>query len=92
MRYLIYFGIVFQALFYLSSVGFYATAEALCTSSAKKQADFQFREWVFTIVSGVFNVITDFYVLILPISMVWHLQLSSKRKIGVIAIFLTGLL
>ena len=92
MRYLIYFGIAFQALFYVASIGFYSTAEVLCVSSANAQAKFYTREWVFTIVSGVINVLTDFYVLILPIVMVWSLQLTSRQKIGIIAIFMTGFL
>ena len=92
MRFLIYFGIAFQALFYLASVGFYSAAEATCTQDSKAQAAFYLREWVFTVVSGIINVITDFYVLILPVAMVWSLQLTTRRKIGVIAIFLTGLM
>ena len=91
MRFLIYFGIAFQALFYIASIGFYSAAEATCTQSSKAQAAFYLREWVFTVVSGIVNVITDFYVLILPIAMVWSLQLTTRRKIGVIAIFSTGL-
>jgi len=92
MRYLIYTGIAFQALFYLASVGFYSEAEALCVSSASAQTKFYTREWTFTIVSGVINVLTDFYVLILPVATVWSLQLTSRQKIGIIGIFLTGLL
>ena len=91
MRFLIYFGIAFQALFYAASVAFYSAAEATCTQNSKAQAAFYLREWVFTVVSGIINVMTDFYVLILPIAMVWSLQLTTRRKIGVIAIFLAGL-
>ena len=41
---------------------------------------------------GVFSTITDFYVLTIPISLVVELRLPLKRKFGVSAIFLTGLL
>lgn len=92
MRYLIYTGIAFQALFYLAGVGFFSKAESVCGTSASAQAKFYTREWTFTIVSGVINVLTDFYVLILPVAMVWSLQLTSRQKIGIISIFLTGLL
>ena len=41
---------------------------------------------------GYFNIFTDFYILLLPISGVIRLQLPRRRKIGVILIFMTGLL
>lgn len=41
---------------------------------------------------GYFNLFTDFYILLLPISGVIRLQLPKRRKIGVILIFMTGLL
>ena len=92
MRYLIYFGIAFQAVFYLINTGFYAAAEAICISAANLRTRFCLREWIFTIIQGTVNVVTDFYVLILPVAMVSRLQLTPGRKFGVIAIFLTGLL
>ncbi|KAI3401887.1 hypothetical protein diail_6446 [Diaporthe ilicicola] len=41
---------------------------------------------------GIFSAVTDLYVLTIPISSVLALQLQTKRKLGVLAIFLTGLL
>ncbi|ERF70422.1 hypothetical protein EPUS_04700 [Endocarpon pusillum Z07020] len=41
--------------------------------------------------SGIFNVLSDFAILILPIVPIWKLQLPFKRKILMIAIFSTGL-
>ncbi|KXX74197.1 Inducible T-cell costimulator, partial [Madurella mycetomatis] len=41
---------------------------------------------------SVFSVITDFYVLTIPMSLVLGLHLPFGRKIGVSALFLTGLL
>lgn len=41
---------------------------------------------------GVFSAITDLYVLAVPIHSVLALQLQTKKKIGVLAVFLTGLL
>lgn len=40
--------------------------------------------------TGVFNVITNFAILILPIRSVWKLQLPLKKKIGICTIFATG--
>ena len=42
------------------------------------------------VASSVFNVIIDFWILVLPISIVWTLQLSGRRKVGLSVIFLLG--
>ncbi|KUI61111.1 hypothetical protein VP1G_08288 [Cytospora mali] len=41
---------------------------------------------------GIFSPITDFYVLAIPVISILALRLQDKRKLGVLAIFLTGLL
>lgn len=41
--------------------------------------------------NAVFNVITDFYVLLLPFPLVLKLHLNLSRKIGVLAVFSGGL-
>ena len=43
-------------------------------------------------VRGVFSAVSDIYVLIIPTHLVLGLRLKRGRKIGVCAIFLTGLL
>lgn len=45
-----------------------------------------------TFAVGYFNILSDLYLLILPISGVMGLNLKRKRKVGVILIFMTGLL
>ena len=42
------------------------------------------------IASAVFNTFSDVAMLVVPIFMVWNLQMSTKRKIGISAIFGTG--
>ena len=42
--------------------------------------------------TSVVNVALDFWILVLPVSIVWTLQLSRRRKAGLIAIFLLGIL
>ena len=37
-------------------------------------------------------MVSDFTILLLPIVEVWRLQMSKHRKIGVSAVFATGLL
>ncbi len=44
-----------------------------------------------TSVQGVFNTATDIYVLYIPMHLVLGLRLKLPQKIGVCALFLTGL-
>ena len=43
-------------------------------------------------VHGVFGLVSDLYIFILPLPVLYRLQMSLKKKIGVIATFLTGLM
>ncbi|KAK3374270.1 hypothetical protein B0T24DRAFT_594375 [Lasiosphaeria ovina] len=40
---------------------------------------------------GWFGLFSDLAILIIPLPLVWQLSLTSKRKVGVMAVFLTGL-
>lgn len=42
--------------------------------------------------TSAFGVVIDLFILVLPIIAVLQLQLPTRRKIGVIVIFMTGLL
>lgn len=42
--------------------------------------------------SGIFNVVSDFAILILPMFPLWSLKVSQRKKIGIMAIFGTGFL
>lgn len=41
---------------------------------------------------GVFGLVSDLYIFILPLPVLRRLNMSSKKKIGVTATFLTGLM
>ena len=41
---------------------------------------------------GAWNVLSDFMILILPMIAIWNLQMANTRKVGVAAVFATGLL
>lgn len=43
-------------------------------------------------VQGIFNIVSDLYVLVLPLPVVWKLQLPLREKVGVSAVFMTGFL
>ncbi|KAL8827422.1 MAG: hypothetical protein Q9170_007027 [Blastenia crenularia] len=42
------------------------------------------------VAGGYLNIITDFFILLLPVPMVWSLHLAKKIKLGLIAIFATA--
>ncbi len=42
--------------------------------------------------NAIFNVISDFTILLLPMRSVWKLHMPLRKKIGVSAVFSTGLL
>lgn len=42
--------------------------------------------------SGVFNVLSDFVMLILPMPVLWNLQMSLKKKLLTVGVFATGFL
>lgn len=50
------------------------------------------RTLVFGVVQAVTNLILDLYILALPIPVVLRLQLPTRKKVGILAIFMTGLL
>ena len=95
LRYFIYFGIVFVSLFYPA-----VTIATLILSTPNPGqswfADTQNPRFIKNVELGVVqstvNVVSDFYILCLPIQGIWKLQLPIEKKIGVSAIFLTGFL
>lgn len=42
--------------------------------------------------AGLFNVVADFCIFVLPLWAIWHLHTAVKNKLGISAIFLTGLM
>lgn len=95
LKYFIYFGIAFNILFYTSvMVAFFIIymprkGESLFTLLFKPRI----RVGVaVAIVQGAVNVGSDLYILCLPIPGVWQLQAPLSKKIGISAIFLTGIL
>ena len=95
LSYLIYLGIVFNVLFYTSTmIAFFIfymprpgqnLIQVLYSNDAAKGI-------VLAVVQGAVNVGSDFYILCLPLWGVWQLQLAPKQKVGILCIFLTGLL
>lgn len=44
------------------------------------------------LLTGSWNVISDLTILVLPIVPIWQLQMSPRKKLGVYAVFSTGVL
>ena len=94
-RYFIYFGIAFVGLVYTSMLIAFAVlsipkpGQSLLVSILSPDTA---KDIPLGIVQGSVNIASDFYILTLPIPGVWNLQLPLKKRLGVIAIFMTGLL
>lgn len=91
MELLIRIGIGIQIVFYLAYVATYATLNVVCVSASSLSKPLCTNTWIIVEVQGTINVATDFYILALPVIMVTQLQLTFRRKLGVIAVFMTGL-
>ena len=48
--------------------------------------------YVATIATGSVNVVSDILILLLPMFVIWRLRMGSNQKLGVSAVFATGLL
>lgn len=42
--------------------------------------------------SGIWNVLSDFFILAFPLWAIWHLHMPLKRKLGMAIVFATGVL
>lgn len=89
MRYLIYFGVAFNSIFYIIYTFFYIF---YCPNTSKKAATCASDLKVFGLVTTAINIPDDFYILLIPMSAITTLQLPRSRKFGLLAIFFTGFL
>lgn len=94
-RYAIYFGIIINCHFYTAIIlafgiqcvrrprtSWLATAgSARCRSTT-----------VINYIQGSFGVVSDIYIFVLALPVLWGLQMAPPKKLGVIAIFLIGLM
>ena len=95
LRICIYFGATITTAFYMAT-GIYW----IVSITPRKGQDFidvavspaQLKSLRLSVPVACVGLATDLYLLILPITAVLQLQLPTRRKIGVILIFLTGLM
>ena len=92
-RHMIYLGIAWATLISVISI---IVASVLCAPRHGEGfadltvAERCVHETTWAVVQGASDVVLDFFIIYLPIPMLWKLNMELQRKIGVMAIFLTG--
>lgn len=97
LRYLVYGGILVTGMVYFSIM--IAIAAACSPRKGFSKGDYLVviadpkcaRNDFLNTWPGIFNILSDFYLLVIPLPAVWGLQLPTRKKIGISAMFLTGL-
>ncbi|KAF6226143.1 hypothetical protein HO133_009009 [Letharia lupina] len=92
MRYWILGGIGLQVVVYTATTACAIALESVCTAESAGTNSFCVNQYKNTVFQAVFSFTTDLYVLVLPIKSVLNLQLSPRRRIGVMILFGTGLI
>ncbi|MCJ1404232.1 hypothetical protein MMC11_007457 [Xylographa trunciseda] len=91
---LLYFGIATNAVFYAISfaliVYFCGPHEGRTLVESQSAYSCVVQARTLGTVQASFNIASDLYLLCIPLPIIWRLQMSSKRKLGVGAIFMTG--
>ena len=86
-------GLILQTLFYLTAATLGIVAMCRCSSIETLSNMFCVRyESDIQLTILTFNLVTDIYIIILPIHRVWNLQLNFRRKIGLLTVFVGGIL
>lgn len=86
-KYLVMFGILWIFVLYTT---FLLLIFLLCQSALLQSCA---SEWtLFVLTTSGLNILNDIYLLIIPLAAIARLQMPSRQKLGVSAIFLTGLL
>jgi hypothetical protein len=90
-RYMVYAGVAFCAVFYTAYVAIQISTTVLCVDAASLSRPIFAQIHVIVVTTGVVNVFTDLYLLGLPIRPVTQLKLKSRQKLGLLSIFMAGL-
>lgn len=95
LRYCAYAGAGFNTLFYTVGLTLSLIYTAPYSGQTLQQSirnPRQVHELAKSLPAACINLVLDVYILVLPIAGVSKLQLPTSKKLGVIAVFLTGLL
>ena len=94
-RYLTYYALAFTFCLYWINI---PINTYYCTPSSGKSWDTEdlgvkcAKSFMLGLVQGSLSVALDLFILILPIPVVMTLQMPRKRRVGVLAVFMTGAL
>ncbi|KAL8967267.1 MAG: hypothetical protein Q9197_005523 [Variospora fuerteventurae] len=94
IRYLVYFGIGSVAAMYTAGTIVYGylclprPGQSWIEAGLSARCHDQFI--MISYVRGPFNLLSDLYLLLLPLPAVWQLHLPLRKKLGIAGIFLTG--
>ncbi|KAI4203775.1 MAG: hypothetical protein LQ350_001601 [Teloschistes chrysophthalmus] len=92
-RHLVWVGILVSGLYYFSST---VASVVLCAPRGRQTYIFSFatprchKSVHLLITTGIFNVLSDLYLLLLPIRETMRIRTSLRKRIGVLAVFMTG--
>lgn len=89
---IIHFGMVILALFYTAMIGVAISSIVECNGIAASTLQFcKNYSGPVVMLNAVFNVVSDFWILILPYPQLLKLQLRFRQKIGLTIVFAAGL-
>lgn len=93
LRMSIHIGLVIMALFYTAMVVVGIVGTVKCVGIGASTNQFCKDDGgSLQLVQSAFNVVTDFWILILPMPLVLKLQLPRARKVGLVVVFGAGLM
>lgn len=92
MRLAVYAGIGFITIYYTAIIGVAIGSIVKCNGLGQMSSRFckNYAKPV-VVMNAVINVVTDLYVLALPIPSVLKLQLNPKRRFGLLLVFASGI-
>ncbi len=88
-RYAIYFAILYNTVL---QVGCFFLGIFLCIPGKSGLYQCGYKVSKLGVITGGFNIFADVYLLILPGSIIWNLQMGLRRKISLLLVFLAGIL
>ncbi|KAF7502951.1 hypothetical protein GJ744_004797 [Endocarpon pusillum] len=92
LRLAIYLGIAFIAMYYTAIGGAAIASMVKCVGFGRSSTGFcSYYEKPVVVMSTVMHVVTDCYILALPLPCVMKLKLSLRRRIGVLVVFGCGI-
>jgi len=92
MQIAVWVGIFINVVLYTAFAGLSIGSMIKCTGLAQVNDPYcLFNEGINVLLTSMVNVITDFYVLLLPIPRLIKLQLKQNRKLGLLLVFSSGL-